>query len=261
MAFQHELNIAKELAIKAGAVIMTYFNKKQNIKTKEDGSSVTDADFASNKIIIAGLQKHFPKDGIVSEESEAIAGERKWYVDPLDGTRSFIEGIDHFAVHIGLCIKGVPVAGVVYRPSTKEMYYGDSQGAFKETAGKNKVALKATDDEKHMVLISTLLVHESASLKTVLDGIKVTDIVRASCTGLRMMLIAENKGDLLVTSAVKARSWDFCAPHAVLKFANAHFSYLDGDEINYDSYVPSEKLIIGTKSERKFREISAKIRQ
>ena len=124
--YQHELKVAKELAFLAGKAIMDVYFGETDKHLKADGTPVTNADLASNRIIVEGLQRYFPHDGIVSEEMEDIYGtteNRKWYIDPLDGTRGFIHRTDHFVVHIGLVEAEHPVLGVVYKPTTGESYY------------------------------------------------------------------------------------------------------------------------------------------
>lgn len=93
---------------------------------KGDGSPVTEADRISNNIILSGLRENFPGYGIVSEEgdgSDSLSGPT-WYVDPLDGTRSFLLGLPGFAVQIGLASEGRPVLGVVHNPPSGETVYG-----------------------------------------------------------------------------------------------------------------------------------------
>ncbi len=92
-----------------------------DVKKKKDGSLVTKADFESNEILISGLNKLFPDDGIFSEEragSDSLNGsERVWIIDPLDGTKTFVEGNDDFSILVSLCIRGRIEFGVMYFPA------------------------------------------------------------------------------------------------------------------------------------------------
>lgn len=110
-------------------------------KTKADGSIVTNADLASNEIIVSGLKQLFPDDGIFSEElppeSDYFSKEYVWVIDPLDGTSYFASGSDDFCVLVSRCKNetseqkggvGRPVFGVVYTPLTDEMVYGHVGG-------------------------------------------------------------------------------------------------------------------------------------
>ena len=92
--YEKELSVAIKAAKLAGNAVMKYFNTRdKDFKFKEDETFVTKADVESNVIIIEEIKKHFPSDGIISEELQEIKGGRKWYVDPLDGTESFIRNL------------------------------------------------------------------------------------------------------------------------------------------------------------------------
>ncbi|HJX01481.1 MAG TPA: inositol monophosphatase family protein [Terriglobales bacterium] len=117
---------ASAIARRAGALLMEYFVR--GVKTEYKGAGtvdiVTDADRASEKLIIESLRAAFPDHGIVGEEGSRsqIAGEYIWYVDPLDGTTNFAHGFPIFCVSIGLARNNEVVAGVVYDPSRNELF-------------------------------------------------------------------------------------------------------------------------------------------
>src|SRR6202012_3300959 len=111
---QHDLQYAIDLARGAGKIILDQYGKvarltKSHIATTDE--AVTEADRASQRFIVAGLQKRFPNDGIIGEESDSgksitfespdVMG-RNWVIDPIDGTNNFIAGLGNFAVCIGL---------------------------------------------------------------------------------------------------------------------------------------------------------------
>lgn len=117
---------ASAIARRAGALLMEYFVR--GVKTEYKGAGtvdiVTDADRASEKLIIESLRAAFPDHGIIGEEGSRsqIAGEYIWYVDPLDGTTNFAHGFPIFCVSIGLARNNEVVAGVVYDPSRNELF-------------------------------------------------------------------------------------------------------------------------------------------
>lgn len=120
------LDAAKEMARQAGKVQLSFFRKEGlHVDTKLNESDiVTEADRASEKVILDYLASHFPDHDILSEES----GEKKsdsgfrWVIDPLDGTTNFRSGLPMFSVSIGIEHKGATVAGVVYAPYLDEMF-------------------------------------------------------------------------------------------------------------------------------------------
>lgn len=127
------------IAVSAGAAIMKIYNDVPLAKLKNDGSPVTAADEAAEKIILNGLQEHAPEIPIVSEEHEAShcmkVPKRFFLVDPLDGTKEFLkhDGMGSFTVNIALIEEGVPVLGVVYAPALDRLFAGMADGGATET--------------------------------------------------------------------------------------------------------------------------------
>lgn len=123
-------NIAglEEIVKEAGRKLMEFWpgaaanaGKELGIETKSDGSSVTQADLASNNIIISGLKNIFPDFAILSEElpvtPEIVSSSAIWIIDPLDGTKSFIDGRDDFSILLGLAVNRKIEAGIMYFPA------------------------------------------------------------------------------------------------------------------------------------------------
>lgn len=98
-------------------------------ETKSDGSIVTEADFASNEIIVSAIKKLFPEDGILSEEIPTDGSltkmRRVWILDPLDGTAHFASGVDDFSILLGLSVEGEVKFGVMYFPIKDMMAVGE----------------------------------------------------------------------------------------------------------------------------------------
>src|SRR5688500_11089793 len=127
--FANELEVALDLARKAGAAILEFYEGPLQIDQKtgfDDREPVTQADRVANELIVNALRKGFPNDGILAEESVDTAHRldkrRVWMIDPLDGTNGFIDGNGDFAVQIGLAEEGRCVLGVVYQPLTGVLY-------------------------------------------------------------------------------------------------------------------------------------------
>jgi myo-inositol-1(or 4)-monophosphatase len=130
MSYAKEKKVAMMAAEKAGKVILKYFAKIDSLKhTKKSKLEIlTPADLASNKIIIGEINKHFPKHGILSEESgqDRSRPEYLWIIDPLDGTDNFSSGNPLFNISIALVHKDKIVAGVVYVPVLKQMIVAEA---------------------------------------------------------------------------------------------------------------------------------------
>ena len=132
---EKELAVARQLAHAAGQILLDYYQTGAQVEWKGYDDPVTAADKAANEMLVRELQRAFPHDAMLSEEAPddgaRLSYERVWMVDPMDGTKQFIERIDEFAVMIGLAVKGEPQLGVVYNPTVDRMFYAaQGQGAY-----------------------------------------------------------------------------------------------------------------------------------
>jgi myo-inositol-1(or 4)-monophosphatase len=127
------LETAVDIAREAGALLAHYYERRIGFELKGEFDLVTDADRASEKLVVERLRTHFPSHGIVAEEGggHESSSEFRWYVDPLDGTTNFAHGYPMFNVTLGLERAGEPVAGVVYDPVRQEMFSAErGAGAY-----------------------------------------------------------------------------------------------------------------------------------
>src|SRR5436309_6624037 len=128
--YQSEIEVATELARAAGAVLIGHYNSpflvEQKINALQEMEEVTAADREANDLIVRRLAAEFPDDGILAEESadteRRLEKDRVWMIDPMDGTKNFIQRDGDFAVQIGLAVNGESVAGVVYQPVREVLY-------------------------------------------------------------------------------------------------------------------------------------------
>jgi len=124
------LETAAEIAREAGALLARYFERRIGYEMKGEFDLVTEADRASEKLVVERLRTHFPTHGIVAEEGggHESASEYRWYVDPLDGTTNFAHGYPVFNVTLGLEREGEMVAGVVFDPTRQELFAAERGG-------------------------------------------------------------------------------------------------------------------------------------
>ena len=142
-----------ELSKQAGIAIMQVYNSKNfakhaAVQSKSDSSPLTNADLAAHNIIVNGLEKLFPEIPCLSEESEGITFEQRsnwrqcFVIDPLDGTKEFIERNGEFTVNIALVVDGQPVIGVIYAPVLDVLYFAtENLGAFKQISDRKPTAI------------------------------------------------------------------------------------------------------------------------
>jgi len=125
--------VGENIVKKAGKILLEYFEKENVVKNKGKRDFVLDADFEAEKLILNTLQKEFPQDSILSEESDEIRGNSgyRWVVDPLDGTANFKARIPYFCVSIGLEREGKLTMAFVYNPIADDFYFSEkNKGAF-----------------------------------------------------------------------------------------------------------------------------------
>lgn len=262
-----EFEAAKQLAEEAAKAILEIYYGELESSVKADGTPVTNADVLTNKIILEGIRKHFPKDGIISEEMAEVPGNgssRVWYLDPIDGTKGFLNRSDHFSVHIGMTEGNRPVLGIVYKPTTGEYYYGiKGQGAYLHVPTGLEKQLQVSQTDKTILSVSKdfLLcefgkefLHKMPIYRTLVNGGE----------GLRIMRVAEGIATLhLPHDPTHCHTWDVCAPQAIAEEAGACVRYLNGEPITYhgqkalgEYFIITSNSELAEKAARVMREIT-----
>ena len=235
--YKKELEVAQRLAVQAGNAILPIYYGAMEVRTKKDQTPVTNADVLANRIIQDGLQQAFPLDGIISEELEAIEGDRRWYIDPIDGTKGFIEHTDQFAVHIGLAVEEKAVLGVVYKPVAGEMYFAvKGEGAYTRSSfHEQKMSIKTpTLDRLTAAMDKENAV--SARYQNLAAKVGIDHTIISGSEGLRVMKVAEGIADMHFNlDPGKCSTWDVCAPFIIAEEAGAYVAYTDGQPVTYFS--------------------------
>jgi 3'(2'), 5'-bisphosphate nucleotidase len=243
MNLRRELDIAVDLARRAGERIAALHGSGIAVDTKDDQSPVTQADREANELIVAALIAAFPEDGILSEElpddGSRLVRPRVWMVDPLDGTKDFIRGRDGFAVMIGLLEGATPALGVVYQPIGDKLYYATrGGGAFLQT-GAAKTATTAVRihvsdvREPAQIRMVASKSHRTEAIDRVRAALGISDELNVGSVGLKLGLIAEGVRDLYVNPAGHSKLWDACGPEAILVEAGGRLSDLRGQPLDY----------------------------
>jgi myo-inositol-1(or 4)-monophosphatase len=125
--------LMSDIAREAGGLLMGYFHRRVKIEYKGDADLVTEADRASEKLILERIRSHWPSHEVIGEEGARIetGGEYRWYVDPLDGTTNFAHGFPVFCVSLGISFQGKRQAAVLYDPTRDELFAAErGKGAF-----------------------------------------------------------------------------------------------------------------------------------
>jgi 3'(2'), 5'-bisphosphate nucleotidase len=231
------ISLASALALKAGAAILAVRKRGFDVIRKEDRTPVTEADHASEAIIVAGLREATPGFPVIAEEE--VAGGRitepapeYWLVDPLDGTREFTSGNDEFAVNIGLVRNGKPALGVVAIPATGELFAGIvGRGAWKQIGeSRTAVETRLPPDEGLTVLASRY--HGSSTrLDDFLRDKRVAKLINFG-SSVKFCRLAEGIADLYPRFG-RTMEWDTCAPQALLEAAGGTVRTFEGEPLRY----------------------------
>ncbi len=221
--FAAEVAASENAAREAGAIVMALYGKEYDIREKSRGNPVTAADLEANHRIREIILGRFPGDGWLSEEDVDNPKRRQvarvWVVDPIDGTKEFIEGVPQFAVSIALVIEGRPAVSVVYNPAAEKF--------FRAVSGKGAVLNNHPIHVASRMEVdgSLLLVSRSESRRKFQCFAERCRIESVGSIAYRLALIAAGEGDGTLTLRT-IREWDVCG--GVLMVEEAGGLVLDG---------------------------------
>ena len=232
------LDLAFDLAGRAGELIMQIRARGFATMEKPDESPVTEADHAAEALIVAGLRAACPDIPVVAEE-EIAAGhvprdaQVLWVVDPLDGTREFARRSDDFAVCIGLVRHGAAALGVVGQPVTGALFGGIvGQGAWKREGGIERPISARHPPASGLSVVASRHYADDPRLTPFLEGRKVADVVHMG-SALKFCRVAEGIADLYPRFG-PTMEWDTAAAHALVEAAGGSIRLLDdGGPLRY----------------------------
>lgn len=232
--------VMRRLALEAGDLIMDTYNADDfEVKVKSDASPVTEADEAADALISAGLAEAFPNTLLITEEqSETHAQNAQTFliVDPLDGTKEFINRRGDFTVNIAYVEEGVPTRGVVYAPAKERMFFTQADGQSVEESGpfdKDAVGslaeIRVSDPDNSALMVVASKSHRDQATDDYINKYAVKDMKSAG-SSLKFCLIATGEADIYPRVG-RTMEWDTAAGHAVLRGAG-------GRVVRFDNHSP-----------------------
>ncbi|AHM03438.1 3'(2'),5'-bisphosphate nucleotidase [Roseibacterium elongatum DSM 19469] len=240
MDHAHLMQVLRSAALEGGRTIMEIYEADDfEIRSKSDDSPVTAADEAADAIISDRLRRAFPDIALVTEEqadSHEQSAERFLIVDPLDGTKEFIQRRGDFTVNIALVENGVPTFGVVYAPAKGRLFYTDASGQSVEESGPfeldtvgevKKIAVSQPDNTALRVVASKS--HRDAATDAYIGKYACADMKSAG-SSLKFCLVATGEADLYPRLG-RTMEWDTAAGDAVLRGAG-------GAMVRFDDHAP-----------------------
>jgi 3'(2'), 5'-bisphosphate nucleotidase len=242
--FDHEISLATELARQAGAILLAHYHSpflvEQKVNALKEIEEVTAADREANDLIVRRLAAEFPDDGILAEESadteRRLEKQRVWMIDPMDGTKNFIQRDGDFAVQIGLAVNGQSVAGVVYQPVRDVLYRAArGLGSWIEQPEKDATPMSVSRVRApHEMVLASSRSHRSPRMERVVSSFGFKSEVRRGSVGVKIGLITEQKADLYLHLSPSTKQWDTCAPEIILVEAGGRVTDLFGQPLRYN---------------------------
>lgn len=239
MNFDQLIPVIRRLALEAGDRIMEVYNGPDfEVKAKGDSSPVTEADEAADALISAGLRAAFPDVTLITEEqaaSHGLTASTFLIVDPLDGTKEFVQRRGDFTVNIAYVENGVPLRGVVYAPAQGRLFYTLADGSAVEETGAldkavpgetRRIGVAAPDNGALMVVASKS--HRDAATDAYIAKYAVKDMKSAG-SSLKFCLVATGEADLYPRLG-RTMEWDTAAGDAVLRGAGGRVVRFDTHE-------------------------------
>ncbi|SOC15116.1 3'(2'),5'-bisphosphate nucleotidase CysQ [Rhodobacter maris] len=241
MDFDRLVTVMRRLALEAGDRIMEIYNAPDfEVKTKSDASPVTEADEAADALISEGLAEAFPALPLVTEEqaaSHAQTASTFLIVDPLDGTKEFVQRRGDFTVNIAYVENGVPLRGVVYAPAKGRLFYTladgrsiEEQGPVfdKETPGTQTPIMVSMPDNRALMVVASKS-HRDQATDDYIARYAVKDMTSAG-SSLKFCLVATGEADLYPRLG-RTMEWDTAAGDAVLRGAG-------GEMVRFEDHSP-----------------------
>jgi 3'(2'), 5'-bisphosphate nucleotidase len=237
MDFAKLVPLFRRLALEAGdRILQVYGSPDFEVRTKGDASPVTEADEAADAVISAGLRAAFPDVPLITEEqaaSHALVARTFFIVDPLDGTKEFVQRRGDFTVNIAYVQNGTPNHGVVYAPAKGRLFYTLPDGTAVEETGPfdkanpgttRRINVSTPDNTALMVVASKS--HRDQATDDYINRYAVRDMTSAG-SSLKFCLLATGEADLYPRLG-RTMEWDTAAGDAVLRGAGGKVVRFDG---------------------------------
>lgn len=239
MDFAKAVPLFRRLALEAGErILQVYQSPDFQVRSKSDASPVTEADEAADAVISRGLRDAFPEVPLITEEqaaSHALTASTFFIVDPLDGTKEFVQRRGDFTVNIAYVHEGVPTLGVVYAPAKGRLFYTLQTGQAVEEAGPfgptpgPLTPLKVSSPDNAALMVVASKSHRDQATDDYIARYAVRDMTSAG-SSLKFCLVATGEADLYPRLG-RTMEWDTAAGDAVLRGAG-------GQVVRFDDHQP-----------------------
>ena len=205
-------------------------------KIKPDNTPVSNGDLEVNRIIIKKILELTPNIPIISEETSDNKSKSNflnfWLIDPIDGTHDYINNLDEFTINAGLIINRKPVAGLIYAPAKKRMFYSYGENLSFELINDKPIKLEGSKNfNKNEIKFVSYSNKIKPEIEIIHKKLNVKKFVRMK-SSLKFCVIASGEFDGYVAEA-RASEWDIAAGHAILRHAGGTVTDFNDNEILY----------------------------
>jgi myo-inositol-1(or 4)-monophosphatase len=245
---RRDLELAIGAARAAGASIMRYFGSELAVRHKGPDQPVTDADLEADALLARHLLAAGAERGWLSEETvdrpARLERDSVWIVDPLDGTRSFVEGYPEFAVSVALAEAGAVVLGVVYNPAANDLFWAVRGGGAhrdRDGAGGERLHLPAPPSG----VARSFLASRSEIRRGEFDPFAAREVRPLGSTAYKLVAVAAGMGDAFVSRGPKSE-WDVAAGALILEEAGGTVTDTRGRRLRFNRPDPYVHGVVAT---------------
>ena len=251
-------------------------NKSNLLKNDDIEDPVTLADLKVNEIIIKRINEKYKEINweILSEENVKIDSQSCktnadwiWVLDPLDGTRDFIQGTRNYAMHLALNFKQKPFIGVVLIPEKDQLWIADGESVWCEKRDRSKLKFNLSYKKslQEMVLVTSKN-HNNNTLKRLIQKINFNEVIIMGSIGCKIASIIRGESDLYICMSLPKKSspkdWDFAAPEAILKAAGGAITNIDNEDLSYGkNSFEQGGIIVASNNKETHGEICSQIKE
>jgi 3'(2'), 5'-bisphosphate nucleotidase len=252
-------------------------NYKSNILENDNiDNPVTSADLKVNEIIIQRIKEKYKGTNweILSEENVKTSSENfenntdwVWVLDPLDGTKDFIQGTSNYAMHLALNYKQKPYIGIVLIPEKDELWISHEENIWCERRDGSKIkpALNKKNSLQKMVLVTSKN-HRNETLKNLIKKINFEKVIIMGSIGCKIASIVRGESDIYICLSMPGKSspkdWDFAAPAAILEAAGGAITNLENEDLKYGKLgFEQGGIIVATNNHINHKEVCFEIKK
>ncbi len=267
---------ASDILLYYSKLISNKSSSKEIIKSKLDGEPVTAADLKVNEHILKGIQNNYKNVdwGFLSEENNKIELNNKlsddkwiWVIDPLDGTKDFIQGTGNYSMHLALNYQNRPILGVVLIPEKNELWIAYDKHIWCENrAGDKKNINNSQEKELRDMTLVTSKNHKNEYLNKLIGKINFKKTISMGSIGCKISSILRGDSDIYIsyssTSGSSPKDWDFAAPEALLEIGGGKITDIDNKELTYNKAgFKQSGLIIASNNKSNHEKICIRIKK